>query len=547
MNTLKKLAVVAVFVGLGALLQKQLKLENDEAPSIVATAHAQTTPIPIKISSLVPVTNAQPNALVLLTIPGVTNYVITIANLQMQIGGATTNFAVITASDLSNLIYQIGANGTNFTYQIGANDTNYANSIFTSISNLIVAITNTIFSYTNTSPFTNNGMFIYQTGLVPSNNAPFLIRVSDGSHFFGKDAWADPADYWHNPNIYAFQAINFFDSNSVTSIGGEMQSRDWVNGTCLAINRIGTYSDGLSAFSSHLIFGTQGGNTDQWYVNAHPNFGSIWTYTSNSSVWFSVSNGNLAIINKVGYQWPGTNKAGVLTDDGTGNLDWLATPSGSDVTNYANSVSNSIYILLSNRDDTILQSSTNYTDKAASNRVTVAASTGIGVATNNSGNVMIYTISTAPSVVLSGTNTYVTVTATNGTNFYVVNSTGGGGSVTNFGAIVTNVPYATNFIMDMSFIGNDYYMTNMMNNHINVLPTNFFNGLNWTMSLTGTNIYTNWNVYFTWPPSATVVWLSITNGSPTTTITSNKMQFYSFKCRVSSTVTQVVAAFKEQP
>lgn len=510
-------------------------------------SNALAQPVPIKISSLVPVTNAQPNALVLLTIPGVTNYVITIANLQMQIGGATTNFAVITASDLSNLIYQIGANGTNFTYQIGANDTNYANSIFTSISNLIVAITNTIFSYTNTSPFTNNGMFIYQTGLVPSNNAPFLIRVSDGSHFFGKDAWADPSNPWLNTNLYVYWAENFKSSNGVDAISGQMTAKDWLNGSALANHTITVFANSTNAVGAVQLYGTQGGKSSIWSWTADPNYGSRFRWDSNSTTWFCVSNGNLMVVNGVGYQWPGTNKAGVLTDDGTGNLDWLATPSGSDVTNYANSVSNSIYILLSNRDDTILQSSTNYTDKAASNRVTVAASTGIGVATNNSGNVMIYTISTEPSVVLSGTNTYVTVTATNGTNFYVVNSTGGGGSLTNFGSITTNVPYTTNFITDLSNPQNDYYMTNLMSSHVCVYPTNFFDGLNWTMSLAGTNIYTNWNVYFTWPPSATVVWLSITNGSPTTIITSNKMQFYSFKCRTSSTVTQVVAAIKEQP
>lgn len=151
------------------------------------------------------------------------------------------------------------------------------------------------------------------------------------------------------------------------------------------------------------------------------------------------------------------------------------------------------------------------------------------------------------TTVLSGTNTYVELTTTNNTNFYAVNAANGIVNVTNFGIIVTNVPYTSNFITDLSYVQNDYYMTNMMNNHICVYPTNMFSGLAWTMSLVGTNIYTNWNVYFTWPPSVTVTWLSITNGLTVSTVTSNKVQFYSFKCRASSTTTNVIAAYKEQP
>lgn len=147
MNTLKKLAVA---VGLMAGL----------------CSYAQ--PVPIKISSLVPVTNAQPNALVLLTIPGVTNYVITIANLQMQIGGGSTNFALTAATDLTNLIYIVGAN-----------DTNYINSIFTSLSNLInssgVNVTNLIYLIgANATNFTyqigaNTTNFVIATGTSLSN------------------------------------------------------------------------------------------------------------------------------------------------------------------------------------------------------------------------------------------------------------------------------------------------------------------------------------------------------------------------------------------
>lgn len=143
MQTLKKLAVIVGFLlCLGVVLdldlrrQRNLKLEDDEAPSLVSKASAQ--PIPIKVGSLVPVTVAQPNALILLTIPGVTNYVISVANFQTQIGGGSTNFSITIATGLTNLIYTVGSDTTN-----------YVNSIFTSLSNIInstgVNVTNLIY------------------------------------------------------------------------------------------------------------------------------------------------------------------------------------------------------------------------------------------------------------------------------------------------------------------------------------------------------------------------------------------------------------------
>lgn len=121
------------------------------------------------------------------------------------------------------------------------------------------------------------------------------------------------------------------------------------------------------------------------------------------------------------------------------------------------------------------------------------------------------------------------------------------GIITNVGFLVTNIAYNTNLQMDFSFVYNDYYMTNQMGNHVFIIPTNMVDGQVFCLSIQGASSYTNLQVFFGWPPTINVTWLSITNGSPTTLISSNKTQFYSFKTRMSSTKTNVIAAFKEEP
>lgn len=535
----------------------------------------QAQPItPVKVGSLTHVGTAPANSVLLLTIPGVTNYVIAVQNFSSSIAGLLpTNTLVISNIIVTNLtvINNIDFAGHNAAVGYVWTCTNATTGAgeWQAVPISGTGLTNLIFS---SQVFTNNGMFIYRNGYTPSNNASFLIRSLDGSRFYGSNAWADPFDYWHKTTLFPYQALNYSTSNDYNTIVGEMYSKDWLNGTCFGINRNSTFSDGASAYSSSLLFGTQGGSTDQWYMLAHPNFGSIFSYTSNSTVWFSVSNGDLVTIKAVNYSWPSANAAGALTDDGSGNLSWTAIGSvavtniggGTNIsirvsggTNFIDTVLDPSFKLISISDTgyfyNIVVTNLAQVDEIDAGTLVVTNDLQAGSAhvagTTHTANLDVTNCppSTNEVVVLSGTNVLVEVTRTNQTNFYKVNSTGGGGGVTNFGAIVTNVAYTTNFITDFANIQNDYYMTNMMANHICVYPTNMFDGLSWTMNLTGTNIYTNLDVYFTWPPSVNVTWLSITNGAPITWVTSNKVQFYSFKCRTSSITTNVIAAFKEQP
>lgn len=156
----------------------------------LAVAIAQ---VPIKIGSLTPLTAAPPNALFIITIPGVTNYVITAQNLALQISGGLSSNTVYISTNINN--YSITTNLT--VYQ-----TNIVNNTITTnitvVQNIYVSGSN----FLDTLVLTNALFQTNRTTTIPTNATVYAVD------FKGAKDWHDcPVLYETNLFLYLTNVV----------------------------------------------------------------------------------------------------------------------------------------------------------------------------------------------------------------------------------------------------------------------------------------------------------------------------------------------------
>ncbi len=107
----------------------------------------------------------------------------------------------------------------------------------------------------------------------------------------------------------------------------------------------------------------------------------------------------------------------------------------------------------------------------------------------------------------------------------------------------TAIAYTSNQFLDFG-LGQTLVMTNSITNGVNVLVTNFVNGVTASIHINGATSATNLPLFLTFPANTLAVWYTPTN----TTLRSNKWTMVSIDARwVTSTTNIVFVVSKEQP
>lgn len=180
MKTLKILAVLAV-IGIGVALAQ----------------------VPVKIGSLTRVSYAPGNSVLMITLPGVTNYAITVEDFKLNtIGSMQTNTVVINNSVVTNqLVYQTNINNYTTTTNLVVYETNinnvsittnlYSSNIFTTnitVSGDIYRTNRTVTIATNATSSTLNFLSDKDWYEVPALLVTNLV-LSPTNLMAGREVW----------------------------------------------------------------------------------------------------------------------------------------------------------------------------------------------------------------------------------------------------------------------------------------------------------------------------------------------------------------------
>lgn len=222
-------------------------------------------------------------------VPPTSNFVVQtgtdLTNLVYLIGANDSNFVVQTATTLSNLIWAVGGNLTNFTYAIGANTTNFVITTGGNLTNLIYAVgaNTTNFAYSIGANATN---FAYQIG---ANGTNFAYSIGANATNFGYGIGANATNFGYQ--------IGANGTNFTYAIGANCTNND----VTLSNNLYGSISGGSSngvtvAPGTNVVVQTNGAGGVMTYTISLAAVADNW-YITNITVLSNAFINNITITN----------------------------------------------------------------------------------------------------------------------------------------------------------------------------------------------------------------------------------------------------------